>query len=353
MKKQNKVKGFTLIELIVVMAVFSLIMFGALQLLTPVGNIFQKSYKTETISAAAQNIGNYLEDSLRYADAVYITGDNITTTNAAGKTIIKEAELAKVITAAYDGKLYQVNDTGTVKYADGKIHVLEIDNTNGGRISHWSYDYVAGDTVGSNSSDMTPPPSATPTFSNEKIDGDVINKAHYTDYNYNISLGIFRLDNDTTSTTYGQLIKDTNYYGTFANTSLQTFNQSNFGLTITAYPLNKDGSSSRTGAAGSYVYNPAYLYTASVGFVNLKTSAGWYKYNWIDDGSGKKRLPTEAEFNRATDKASMAKFVAAGTAKYYGNAITMDNGDGSMSYAKEIGKFYILYTYPGGNVIKS
>ena len=34
--KQKQLKGFTLVELVVVMAIFSMIMFGALQLMDPV-----------------------------------------------------------------------------------------------------------------------------------------------------------------------------------------------------------------------------------------------------------------------------------------------------------------------------
>lgn len=38
--KQKQLKGFTLVELVVVMAIFSMIMFGAMQLMDPVSKIF-------------------------------------------------------------------------------------------------------------------------------------------------------------------------------------------------------------------------------------------------------------------------------------------------------------------------
>ena len=41
--KQKQLKGFTLVELVVVMAIFSMIMFGAMQLMDPVSKIFQRT----------------------------------------------------------------------------------------------------------------------------------------------------------------------------------------------------------------------------------------------------------------------------------------------------------------------
>ena len=47
--KQKQLKGFTLVELVVVMAIFSMIMFGAMQLMDPVSKIFQRTSNYETV----------------------------------------------------------------------------------------------------------------------------------------------------------------------------------------------------------------------------------------------------------------------------------------------------------------
>ena len=93
--KNKKVKGFTLIELIIVMAVFSVIMFGALQLIEPTSRIYTRSYNQENASAAVDNIKRYLEEELRYAEAIRIQGTEPT-----------QEELVDFVNDYYNGKVY-------------------------------------------------------------------------------------------------------------------------------------------------------------------------------------------------------------------------------------------------------
>ena len=57
----KRVKGFTLIELIVVLAIFSVIMFGAMSLMTPASKIMTNTENMENGSAAVSSISKYLE----------------------------------------------------------------------------------------------------------------------------------------------------------------------------------------------------------------------------------------------------------------------------------------------------
>lgn len=68
--KKHVQKGFTLIELIIVMALFSLVMYGVLQFLDPVTKFFVRSSNFETTTACIDNMKRAIEGNLKYADRV-------------------------------------------------------------------------------------------------------------------------------------------------------------------------------------------------------------------------------------------------------------------------------------------
>lgn len=72
LKNLKKFKGFTLVELIVVMAIFGIIMFAAMQLLLPVGNQFRSTAEYEGARASIDNTNRYITGTLRYADRVWV-----------------------------------------------------------------------------------------------------------------------------------------------------------------------------------------------------------------------------------------------------------------------------------------
>jgi len=63
-------KGFTLLELVIVMALFSIIMYSVLQFLDPVTKFFVRSSNFETTTACIDNIKRAIEGNLKYADRV-------------------------------------------------------------------------------------------------------------------------------------------------------------------------------------------------------------------------------------------------------------------------------------------
>lgn len=69
---KKKLKGFTLLELIVVMAIFSGIAVGAMAMIKPAMQLFNKTASQEDASADIDNISRYIQDNLRYADRVNI-----------------------------------------------------------------------------------------------------------------------------------------------------------------------------------------------------------------------------------------------------------------------------------------
>ena len=72
MKTKKTVKGFTLIELIIVCALFSLIMIGAMALLKPVSTFYKQSVEYEAARSTTDMIGDYLEGTLRFSNKIFI-----------------------------------------------------------------------------------------------------------------------------------------------------------------------------------------------------------------------------------------------------------------------------------------
>ena len=132
--KQKQLKGFTLVELVVVMANFSMIMFGAMQLMDPVSKIFQRTSNYETSAATVDNVKRYIEGSIRYAAFNTVnegrpqqkdppTGDG---------TITEEQAIDEFMKRYLDGACGVVDKKArpvTAQYLNYDVYVMEIDNT--------------------------------------------------------------------------------------------------------------------------------------------------------------------------------------------------------------------------------
>ena len=341
--KHYKVKGFTLIELLIVVATFSVIMFGALSLVQPVREIFQNSYRTEALSAGAQNIGDYFSSSLRYAEHIKIT---------ASEPDI--SALTEFIDNNYNGKLLP-NGTSDMKgdpgygYATGGLYVLKVDNTAGGRVYQRKYTYSAGDKkfetgTGYPADDI--PSSVTPADAGSYV--EVINKALYDTYHYNISLGIFQLGNEASATPH-QLVEDTAYYESYdaaTQNELRSFGGKNFGLTITAYNYDATKTppvSSRTGTVSPFTYDPGYLFTTSIGLANCKDTNAYYSYKWKLDAGGNTVMETAKDADNV-DHVLLNSSSLPTSRGFECELVT-------PAERVEPGVFYIIYSYSGEDVI--
>ena len=148
MKKAFK-KGFTLTELIVVMAVFSILMVGVMSVIDPVSNIFRRQSVAEKTYSYAHNIQTYLQTHLQYAESIVVATsdmfkedpDDDTFQSHPGKDIKEAVEV-------YAKKHFEYNvihqETGTeVRWMDGRIHVLRMVNSGDdrGQIKHSIYKF--------------------------------------------------------------------------------------------------------------------------------------------------------------------------------------------------------------------
>ena len=73
--KSKKHSGFTLLELIIVMALFTIIMYSAVQLMQPVSKYFVRSSNYESSTACVDNMKRAIEGNLKYADRVRVYAD--------------------------------------------------------------------------------------------------------------------------------------------------------------------------------------------------------------------------------------------------------------------------------------
>ena len=162
MKKVNRstLKGFTLIEMIVVVAVFGLILAAALAIVGPVTNIFKSTSTYADSAACVDNISMYIEDNVRYANRVDICNKVCAT----DETNFINTRVKEFSEKYY---LFDKQDYRASQYvSDEKIYVMKINNPDdltldldadtlnvshmkSGQISLWVYDAYTCDEIAS------------------------------------------------------------------------------------------------------------------------------------------------------------------------------------------------------------
>jgi prepilin-type N-terminal cleavage/methylation domain-containing protein len=257
MKSNNKLKGFTLVELIVVMAIFGILMTAVMRVLTPLNKLSKRASVQEANAAAVDNMKSYLENSLRYADCIETCVGGLTDDKGRpfadynANDLTKEFGIrsydgsTKVTPTAEEAAIINFIDghftnrakpgTDSAEPLEGTVRMLKIDNKNGGKITEYEWDFESGYTF-TNYFDaetevggvtypkgavkvkvVTDPISGLPetdpntgdvivendigrvnaTISNKRVTEDVINPAYYENYAFYIAPGYNELDTIT------------------------------------------------------------------------------------------------------------------------------------------------------------
>ncbi len=97
--KSRRLKGFTLIELIIVCALFSMILIGALSVLRPVSLLYKQNVEYESSRATSDIVSTYIEGVLNYADRLWIYEDK----SADSSVYNENAEFEKFLNTYFDG----------------------------------------------------------------------------------------------------------------------------------------------------------------------------------------------------------------------------------------------------------
>lgn len=179
---KRNVKGFTLIELIVVMATFSIIMFGAMSLMTPVSKMMVQSDTHEGGNAAVSSIATLMQNELSPAEYMVVSNEVLDNDTQ------REAAVNKFVLDFYEGVLREGSTVASPSYGSGKVHVMTIDNDENGKISTYSYDvqFNPVDDI-HNYNFITHEDDPVPY---------AVNKAYYDDYRFEIRSGLYGDPND-------------------------------------------------------------------------------------------------------------------------------------------------------------
>jgi prepilin-type N-terminal cleavage/methylation domain-containing protein len=245
---KKKIKGFTLIELIIVMAIFGAIMAAAVGLMSPVSKVFNSTAQYEQTRAAIDNTQRYLSGTIKYADrfAMYLSYGDLSASTSCNVDL-SQSEIEKNV-ANFAGKYFYCGDKSTslVNKSDTPVYVMVFDNTNY-RISKYSF-YPSGsnswlDCLDYNASSAEYSLKANCTSNFEQY---AINESLFDDYSFQVYLGSYEyILNDSDNYT---LIPQSGYgYGSDDNSySEYSPTYSNLAFTIISYKNSKDSDNNVT-----------------------------------------------------------------------------------------------------------
>lgn len=227
MKNRKKLKGFTLIELIIVLAIFGIILSVVMSLIDPVSKVMKRASTKERTAAYSDNICEYITNSVTYARFIRVYEGGFVQKNDLGKIeaiagdnlLEQERNAAKLLIEQ------MLNDAVDCKGnpVRGTVHVLKFINDNidstgdgnddlfEGHVYDSSYTFTAGTKlydsemnvvdvdeqsreVSLKKEDGTPDDTEFNPENNKLINRDLINPEHYNEYSYYFSNGYYTLD---------------------------------------------------------------------------------------------------------------------------------------------------------------
>ena len=178
----KKIKGFTLIELIIVMAIMAILMSALMQLMKPIRTTYVDSTLYEAQRNTQTGIGQYLCETLRYASdvGIYSASDaNVTDSVSAAKLFLEEIT----------GNPY-ASMTADDKELENRLEIITIDQSQG-TYTYGGRDYT-GRIVRRKVKDKTGATAQT-VSSNDEVAGSAtgrlaLGEAYYGSSDYTIDI---------------------------------------------------------------------------------------------------------------------------------------------------------------------
>ena len=113
-------KGFTLVELIVVVTIFGVILGAILNMIKPANNVYHDADATMESNVIGSGLIDYLDDELRYSTNVLVLKDYIGVPDVSFH--VDEGEIVTLIGANGAGKTTTMHAiSGLLKLASGEI----------------------------------------------------------------------------------------------------------------------------------------------------------------------------------------------------------------------------------------
>ncbi len=285
MKSKKNLKGFTLVELIVVMAVFGLIMLGAMRFLDPVSRMMKGASLQEANSATVDNIKRYMEGTLRYANAVYVHNGDLKYYDVSGCHLIdpsmsesarQQKAVEDFVDSCFTNRVDSSNDP-----ISGRAYVMKINNDDQGKITESTFDFTAGynyDDWDSSTGDWTDTKIHNCSVSAVTIDEPVINEAYYSNYSIFASIGYNTVDvihSGDVSYALPAKIKDDQYFGRIVPVGSYGFSPSMFSFTFVTYKNNDGADQYHNVIDGEHVFGSPYSSAnASLALLNINSAFG-------------------------------------------------------------------------------
>ena len=256
-------KGFTLVELMVVMAISTILLVAVMTMTTPASRMYRSTAVSNDAYSMANNIDSYLKRSLEYADNVWLFdsateapefGSGAMATNIENVVVnYKNAYYKNAAVATKEGA------DGDLKFVKGKIYVLHLDN-NTGKIERRTYEF---------------PNSSTNTVNLISTDADVVNTAYFLgdNQNYHIryafnsaKLEPKKVGGNIVHTSKGDFVFDLSSIG--SNVSELHTNQA------VSIIVNKGTSPTDNIPTDASIQGPASVTVANLPFVNISSRTG-------------------------------------------------------------------------------
>ncbi|MDE7363352.1 MAG: type II secretion system GspH family protein [Ruminococcus sp.] len=133
MNKKKNLKGFTLIELIIVLAIFSVIMTLVMSFIDPVSRLMTKTSLRERTSAYVDNIDEYISKSIRYAQNINVYTNGYYINGLPSDKCDEKRIVTDFVDAYYDGGV-AYDGTDVLKPLTGKVHILKLINEDDGAL---------------------------------------------------------------------------------------------------------------------------------------------------------------------------------------------------------------------------
>lgn len=150
MKRKKNLKGFTLVELIIVLAIFSVIMVVVMNFIDPVSKIMTKTSTREKTAAYVDNINEYVDKSLRFSSFVRVFQSDYCDINDNTSIVSEDDAVTNFINDYFDRAI-----DGNGNHVTGQVHVLKLLNepdkagypsgTKDGQLAETVYQFTAGE----------------------------------------------------------------------------------------------------------------------------------------------------------------------------------------------------------------